>query len=71
MIVVKGERIVNRDNTLRLLPTKEQKEASTTGYGLLSRLKLPLVTVNEVAKTISVPPNMGQLQVRIYDIVAD
>ncbi len=70
-VVVKGERIVNRDNTLHLLPTKEQKEASTTGYGLLSRLALPLVTVNEVTKTISVPPNMGQLQVRINDIVAD
>ena len=69
-VVVKGERIVNRDNTLHLLPTKEQKEASTTGYGLLSRLALPLVTVNEVTKTISVPPNMGQLQVRINDIVA-
>lgn len=70
-VVVKGERVVNRDNTLHLLPTKEQKEVSTTGYGLLSRLALPLVTVNEVAKTISVPPNMGQLQVRINDIVAD
>lgn len=70
-VVVKGERTVNRDNTLHLLPTKEQKEASTTGYGLLSRLALPLVTVNEVTKTISVPPNMGQLQVRINDIVAD
>lgn len=70
-VVVKGERTVNRDNTLHLLPTKEQKEASTTGYGLLSRLTLPLVTVNEVTKTISVPPNMGQLQVRINDIVAD
>lgn len=70
-VVVKGERIVNRDNTLHLLPTKEQKEASTNGYGLLSRLALPLVTVNEVTKTISVPPNMGQLQVRINDIVAD
>lgn len=70
-VVVKGERTVNRDNTLHLLPTKEQKEASTTGYGLLSRLALPLVTVNEVTKTISVPPNMGQLQMRINDIVAD
>lgn len=70
-VVVKGERTVNRDNTLHLLPTKEQKEASTTGYGLLSRLALPLVTVNEVTRTISVPPNMGQLQVRINDIVAD
>ena len=39
-VVVKGERVMNRDNTLRLLPTQEQKEASATGYGLLSRLAL-------------------------------
>ena len=70
-VVVKGERVMNRDNTLRLLPTQEQKESSTTGYGLLSRLALPYVTVDEVAKNITVPPNMGQLQVRINDIVAD
>lgn len=70
-VVVKGERVMNRDNTLRLLPTQEQKEASTTGYGLLSRLALPYVTVDEVAKSITVPPNMGQLQMRINDIVAD
>lgn len=70
-VVVKGERVMNRDNTLRLLPTQEQKESSTTGYGLLSRLALPYVTVDEVAKSITVPPNMGQLQVRINDIVAD
>ena len=70
-VVVKGERVMNHDNTLRLLPTQEQKEASTTGYDLLSRLALPYVTVDEVAKSITVPPNMGQLQVRINDIVAD
>ena len=70
-VVVKGERVMNRDNTLRLLPTQEQKESSTTGYSLLSRLALPYVTVDEVAKSITVPPNMGQLQVRINDIVAD
>ena len=70
-VVVKGERVMNRDNTLRLLPTQEQKESSTTGYSLLSRLALPYVTVDEVAKNITVPPNMGQLQVRINDIVAD
>ena len=70
-VVVKSSRIINNGDALHLLPTKEQKEAATTGYGLLSRLALPLVTVNEVTKTISVPPNMGQLQVRINDVVAD
>ena len=70
-VVVKGERVNTRDNTLHFLPTQAQKESSRTGYGLLSRLALPYVTVNEVTKSITVPPNMGQLQIRINDIVAD
>ena len=70
-VVVKGERVMNHDNTLRLLPTQEQKEASTTGYGLLSRLALPNVTVDEVAKSITVPPTLGTIQIRVNDIVAD
>lgn len=70
-VVVKGERVNTRDNTLHFLPTQAQKESPRTGYGLLSRLALPYVTVNEVTKSITVPPNMGQLQIRINDVVAD
>ena len=70
-VVVKGERVNTSDNTLHFLPTQAQKESSRTGYGLLSRLALPYVTVNEVTKSITVPPNMGQLQIRINDVVAD
>lgn len=58
-VVVKGERVNTSDNTLHFLPTQAQKESSRTGYGLLSRLALPYVTVNEVTKSITVPPNMG------------
>ena len=70
-VVVEGARTYSRDNTLHILPTQAQKDASATGYGLLSRLALPYVTVDEVTKSITVPPNMGQLQIRINDIVAD
>ena len=70
-VVVEGARTNRRDNTLRFLPTQAQKDASTTGYGLLSRLALPYITVNEVAKSITVPPDMGRLQIRINDAVAD
>lgn len=70
-VVVKGERVTNRDNTLHLLPTQEQKDASTNAYGLLSRLALPNVTVDEVTKSITVPPSLGAIQIRVNDIVAD
>ncbi len=70
-VVVKGERVTNRDNTLHLLPTQEQMDASTNAYGLLSRLALPNVTVDEVAKSITVPPSLGAIQIRVNDILAD
>lgn len=69
-IVVTATRINNKDGSLRLIPAKEQKKASANGYGLLSKLALPYVTVNEVTREISVPPNLGQIQIRINDVVA-
>lgn len=70
-IVVRSSRINNKDGSLRVIPTKEQQEASATGYSLLSKLALPYVKVNEVTKEITVPPNLGQIQIRINDVVAD
>lgn len=70
-VVVKSSRIVDKGDALRLMPSEVQKTASSTGYGLLSRLALPNITVNEVTKEITLPPNMGTLQVRINDVVAD
>ena len=70
-VVVKSSRIKNKDGVLRMFPTKEQKDASATGYGLLSRLSLPYITVDEVKRTITVPPNLGQVQVRVNGVLAD
>ena len=57
-VVVEGARTYSRDNALHILPTQAQKDASATGYGLLSRLALPYVTVDEVAKSVTVPPEL-------------
>ena len=70
-VVVESSRTVDKGDALRLMPSDAQKTASTTGYGLLARLALPNVTVDEVAKEITVPPSLGLLQVRINDVVAD
>lgn len=69
-VVVKSSRVVNTNGTLRIFPTDKQKENSSTAYGLLSKLALPLISVDEVAHTISAPNNMGAVQVRINDIEA-
>lgn len=70
-VVVESPRTVDRGDALRLMPSDAQKTATTTGYSLLARLALPNVTVDEVTKEITVPPSLGQLQVRINDVVAD
>lgn len=69
-ITVTSERTRSTSDALRLTPTAKQKETSSTGYGLLSKLALPVVKVDEVMQTISVPGNMGAVQVRINDIIA-
>lgn len=69
-VVVRGSRIVSRPDELRIFPTGNQKERSSTAYGLLAKLSLPFVTVDEVTRTITVPGNMGQVQIRINDVVA-
>lgn len=69
-VVVNSSRTNNMRDALRIFPTDRQKENSATAYGLLSKLSLPFVTVDEVARTITVPNNMGIIQIRINDIVA-
>lgn len=69
-VVVKSSRAVNTNGALRIFPTDKQKENSSTAYGLLSKLSLPLISVDEVAHTISAPSNMGTVQVRINDVEA-
>lgn len=69
-IVVSSSRARNAKESLRIFPTDGQKENSSTAYGLLSKLALPLVSVDETAHTISVPNNMGTVQVRINDVEA-
>jgi len=69
-VEVRGNRTITKDGAIRMFPSARQKEASTTAYSLLNKLALPKVKVDEVMHTISVPENMGNVQVRINDIIA-
>ena len=69
-VVVKGSRIVNTAGGQQIYPTAKQLENSTSGYSLLSKLTLPDIHVDEVMHTISASGNLGEVQVRINDIIA-
>lgn len=69
-VVVRGSRVRNNSDALRIVPTLKQKETSTNVYSLLSKMALPGVIVDEVQRSVSVPASLGTLQVRINDVVA-
>lgn len=69
-VEVRGERTITKDGAIRMFPSTLQRERPNTAYGLLHKLALPMIKVDEVMHTISVPDNMGSVQVRINDIIA-
>lgn len=70
-VVVKGSRIVNRkDGTMRFLPSEKQKKSSNDGYGLLAKLAMPNVKVDEINRSATLTGNLGQLEIRINDVPA-
>lgn len=69
-IVVKGAKIVNKVDGKLIFPGDEVKRASTSGYDFLKRLALPGIKVDDVSETITSNELLGQVQVRINDVVA-
>lgn len=69
-VVVEGAKVVHRPDGLSVYPTAAQKETSKNGYGILSKLALPQITVDEVQHKVMAPPNMGAVLVRINDLPA-
>lgn len=69
-VTVRADQVVNTVDGKKYYPTAKVKETSTNAYSLLSKLALPKVQVNETTQTISTPELLGNLQIRINDIVA-
>ena len=69
-VKINSARVVEKPDRKIFFPTSQQLESSTSGFSLLSKLSLPYLTVNEVALTITAPATMGDVQVRINDVVA-
>ena len=69
-ITIKGSKVVQRVDGQTIYPTRQQLESSTNGYSLLSKLTLPHLRVDPVVHTVSALTNLGEVQVRINNILA-
>ena len=69
-VTVKAARTVQRVDGLQIYPSKQQIEASSNGYSLLAKLSLPHIRVDEAMSSITALTNLGNVQVRINDVVA-
>jgi hypothetical protein len=69
-VVVNGARVINKVDGQQIIPSAQQKEKSTTVYGLLGKLALPGIRIDEVLHTITALNNRGSVQIRINGIIA-
>lgn len=67
---VEAARVIRKPDGQMILPSDAQKRASTNGYGLLGKLAIPMVRVDEVMRTIVWKGNTGQVQLRINNTLA-
>lgn len=69
-VVVKGAKTVSRVDGKLIFPSDEAKRASMSGYDFIKRLALPGIKVDDVNETISGNELLGEVQVRINDVIA-
>ena len=69
-VVVHGARVIDKVDGQQIFPSQIQKGKSTSAYGLLGKLALPNIKVDEVLHTISADGRLGDVQVRINDVIA-
>lgn len=69
-VVVNSARVRNIIDGMRYVPDSMVRERSNNAYTLLDKLALPNIRVDVAERTISIPPSMGTLQIRINGVVA-
>lgn len=67
-VVVEGARVVSKADGQVIYPTDEQKEASATVYGVLAKVGLQGVRVDEVMHTLTPLDDRGSVEVRLNGI---
>jgi hypothetical protein len=69
-VTVEAARIVNKADGQLIMPSEAQKKASVNGYGLLAKLALPTIRVNEMMHSITALGNQGEVQIRLNGALA-
>ena len=54
-VVVKAERVVRRDNTLLLFPSRQDKRFASGGLGVLDNMNIPEVMIDPTTQEIKTP----------------
>lgn len=69
-VTVEHARVVEKADGKLIIPSLSQRNSTTNGYDLLSKLNLPRIRVDEVMRTVTALGNEGAVQIRINGIVA-
>ena len=69
-VTVSGARVVQQADRQVIYPTRQQLEASTSGYSLLQKLTLPHIRIDETTHSITALSASGGVEVRINDVKA-
>lgn len=69
-VTVVASRVVNKADGQLIFPSEAQKKRATNGFSLLAKLPLPNIRVDEVARSITLLGNQGEVQIRINGVRA-
>lgn len=70
-VTVKAAKVVNKPDGMIIYPTETQKKNSSNGYGLLEKLALPKLRIDNATHSVSAIDSKGTVQLRINGIIAD
>ena len=68
-VIVNAPKVISKADGLMIFPTAAQKNASNNGYGLLLKLSLPNLRIDDVAHSITAIDGRGSVQLRINGII--
>ncbi len=68
-VIVKAPKVVSKADGQTIFPTAAQKNASNNGYGLLQKLSLPNLRIDDAAHSITAIDGRGNVQLRINGII--
>lgn len=70
-VVIEGAKVVNKVDGKAIYVTSEQRNSSASAYGVLAKLGLGGIRVDEVMHTITPLDNRGRVEVRVNGVPTD